>query len=127
MERAAAVFRALMGLGIAGVWTLDLLRNPKIDLSRGVFAARNDEGSLFWPHWLAEYGTAAALLAGAGGLLAQAGWGRPLGLVALGALVYTSTNSLGWSLAAPERRPYAVPMIVGLLGGVGFVGALLAA
>ncbi len=32
--------------------------------------------------------------------------------------VLSSTNSLGWSLAAPERSPYVWPMAAGLIGGI---------
>jgi len=39
-------------------------------------------------------------------------------LLALGALLYTSTNSLGWSLAAPHRGPYVYPMIIGVVGSI---------
>jgi hypothetical protein len=39
-------------------------------------------------------------------------------LVGLGGLLYTATNSLGWSLAAPQRRPYVYPMAGALIGGV---------
>jgi hypothetical protein len=76
------------------------------------------------PHWLAEYGTALALLTAGIGLILDSTWGRRVGLVALGALVYTSTNALGWALAERERRPYALPMLVGLIGGVTAIVAL---
>jgi hypothetical protein len=33
-------------------------------------------------------------------------------------------NSLGWALAAPERRAYAVPMLVGVLGSLACLAAL---
>ncbi|HEU4490887.1 MAG TPA: hypothetical protein VFR74_08450 [Jiangellales bacterium] len=71
--------------------TLDLVRG-RVDLSAGAFRAREEgSGSLLWPHWLAEYGTAAALVVGGAGLLAHLGWGEPVVLLGLGACVYTST------------------------------------
>lgn len=109
----------LMGLGIAGIWTRDLMAGEKVDLSSGIFKARDPEdGSLFWPHWLAEYGTALLLIIGGVGLLAEADWSVAVAGTGLGALLYTSANSLGWSLAKPERKAYAAPMIVGAVVGV---------
>ena len=120
------VFALVMGVAIAATWTLGLVRG-RVDLSAGAFRAREEgSGSLLWPHWLAEYGTAAALVAGGVGLLAHLGWGEPVVLLGLGACVYTSVNSLGWALAEPARRPYAIPMLVGAVGGLASAAALLA-
>ena len=106
----------LMGAAIAAVWTKDILFNEQIDLSKGFFKSRDpDGGTLFWPHWLAEYTTAGCLLAGGIGSLLEAKWAPTFSLFALGALFYTSCNSLGWAFAKPERLPYAVPMVVGVL------------
>ena len=92
-------------------------------MSGGFFHARDgDDGPLLWLHWLAEYATAVALVVGAIGLLTDSAWGRALAGLALGALLYTSVNSLGWALARRERRPYAVPMIGGAL--VSLFGAI---
>jgi len=113
----------LMGVAIAGVWTRDIIAGEKVDLSRGVFQARDwEEGPLLWPHWLAEYATALLLISGGIALLADAGWGSPPAALALGALFYSSTNSLGWALADRDRYSYAVPMVIGIL--VSVVGAL---
>jgi hypothetical protein len=127
-DTLVAIFGLVMAAGIAGIWTMDILRSPEIDRSAGLLRARDpSNGTLFVPHWIAEYGTAAALLVGGIGLLLAADWAPMLALVALGALVYTSTNSLGWALARSERRPYAVPMLVGAVGGVLSIAALLVA
>ena len=108
-----------MGAAIAGVWTRDIVAGDKVDLSNGIVAARDpDAGTLFWPHWLAEYATAAALIAAAAGLLIDANWAGTLGGIATGALLYTSINSLAWSLAERERRPYAIPMLTGVAVGM---------
>ena len=118
IAQAVAVFAIVMGLAIAGVWTKDILRNPEIDLSKGLFAARDkDSGALFWLHWLAEYSTAGALVAGGVGLLVGETWARPIALLALGALVYTSINSMGWAFSRRDRYAYAAPMLVGAVGG----------
>ena len=128
MVVAVAVFMLAMGVAIAAVWTRDIVAGMQVDLSAGFFRARDDAaGTLFWPHWIAEYGTAAALVAGAIGLLLGALWGEPVSFAALGALLYTSANSLGWAWARPERRPYAIPMLVGVVGGAGALAVLLAA
>lgn len=125
MEAAVAVFAVVMGLGIAGTWSADLARG-RVDLGAGLARARDDDsGSLLLPHWAAEYGTAAVLVAGGVGLLLGAGWAVVVTAVGLGACAYTSVNSLGWALAVPERRPYAVPMLVGAVGSVVGVAVLL--
>jgi hypothetical protein len=119
MDEAAAVLMMVNGVAIAGVWTRDILASDKVDLSEGVFAARDpDAGTLFWPHWLAEYATAIALIVAAAGLLADTGWAVALGGVATGALLYTGTNSLSWALAARDRLVYAIPMLVGVVTGI---------
>ena len=64
------------------------------------------------------------LTAGAG-LAVGAAWGRMLAAVALGALAYTSINSLGWALAEPDRRTYGIPMAVGAVGSLLAVIVLL--
>ena len=123
METAIAVLMMVMGVGIAGVWTRDILAGELVDLSEGLFQARDgDDGSLLWLHWLAEYTTAACLTVGGIGLLSDSAWGGPLAGFALGALFYTSVNSLGWALARRERRAYSAPMIAGVL--VSLLGAV---
>lgn len=126
---AVAIFMIVMGGGIAALWTIDMFRNAGVDRSRGLLRAREAaSGSLLLPHWLAEYGTAAMLFAG--GLRLLLGWSAGgwtwLVAVALGALTYTSLNSLGWALAEPSRAPYAVPMSIGLAGGLVSIGLLVA-
>ena len=120
--RIIAGFMIAMGVAMAGIWTRDIISAEQLDISNGRFRARDPAaGTLMLPHWIAEYGAAASLLAGAIGLLIDAGWGRSLSLVALGALLYTSTNSLGWALAERSRYPYAVPMAIGVVGGLAAV------
>jgi hypothetical protein len=87
MLTVVAVLMALMGLGIAGVWTRDIVRHPEIDLSRAMARARDpDSGSLLLPHWLLESGTAIPLLVAAWGLLGgfRAGASARAGRVHLG-------------------------------------------
>jgi hypothetical protein len=124
-----AVFMLSMGVGIAGIWTIDIVRSPEIDRSRGMLRARDGAtGPLLVPHWLAEYGTAVLLAIGGLGLLLgwKAGAWAWLIAVALGALAYTSLNSLGWVLADRARLPYGVPMAIGLVGAVVSIWLLVA-
>lgn len=126
MDEAAAVSMVVMGVAIAGLWTRDILAGVQVDLTSGIWAARDpDAGTLLWPHWLAEYATAAALIAAAFGLLLDTEWGATLGGIATGALLYTSVNSLAWTLSKPERRTYAVPMLAGVVVGLFLVVHLL--
>ncbi len=124
MQVVVGAFLILMAIGIAGIWTIDIVRNPTIDRRRGLLRARDDAGSVLAPHWIAEYATALLCLAGGIALLQRAS--APVALVvptALGALAYTSLNSLSWVLADRARLPYGVPMAIGLIGAV--VGSVL--
>jgi len=124
-----AVFMLVMGVAMVAIWTIDIARSPDVDRSRGLLRARDrSTGSLLVPHWLAEYGTAALLVGGAIGLLLHWAVGSWMWLVAagLGALAYSSLNSLGWALADRTRLAYAVPMVVGLVGALISIGLLLA-
>jgi hypothetical protein len=114
------VFLIVMGIGIAGIWTVDIVRNPDIDRNRGLLRARDGTGSVMVPHWIAEYATALLCLVGGLGLVlgwtsTEWSWVVPL---ALGALSYTSLNSLGWVLADRTRASYGVPMVIGLTGAL---------
>lgn len=128
METIVAVLMIVMGAGIAAIWTKDIASGEKVDLSEGFLRAREGEdGSLLWPHWVAEYATAAALIVGGLGLLTHSEWGPPLAALAVGALFYTSMNSLGWAFARRDRLSYAVPMIAGVAVSLLGAGYLLAA
>lgn len=119
MELLVALFAGVIGAAMAGIWTRDILNGVGFDGSLGLLRAREleTEDLMVW-HWLAEYGTAGLLVVGAILLLADAALAVPITLLGLGSLVYSSTNSLGWALARPERRPYAIPMAIGLVGGL---------
>ncbi|MFC1620551.1 hypothetical protein ACFL45_11490 [Candidatus Neomarinimicrobiota bacterium] len=112
-NRAIPVFMALTGIAMAGIWTVDISKGVLPD---GFWKSREGDDRLFWPHLIAEYATAAGLLAGAYGLYTAAPWGESAAFISLGALAYTATSNLGWSLAKRERLPYAIPMMVGLAG-----------
>ena len=112
-----AVFMLLMGMGIAGIWSADIA-SGKFRGQGGFFRWKNDAGEPLWTHVVAEYLTAAGLMAAAAGTIAQAMWAVPLSLIFLGALAYTSLNSLGWAFAQKGRMGYAIPMITGLAGSI---------
>ena len=105
----------ITGTGIAAIWTKDILTNTDIDISKGFFNARDkDSGNLFWPHWLAEYATAILLIVAPVLIFLKIDIGAQLLPFAVGALFYTSLNSLGWAFARKERFAYAFPMLFGL-------------
>ncbi len=112
----------LMGVAIASIWTRDIVSGEKVDLSFGVLRARDTDGSFFWPHWVAEYTTAVVLIVGGVGLLTDFSWAQAVAALGLGALFYTSVNSLGWALAERGRYAYAVPMAVGVV--ISMAGAI---
>jgi hypothetical protein len=129
MSSLVGVFMLVMGAGMAGIWTIDIVRSPEVDRSRGILRARDrSNGSLLVPHWMAEYATALLLAAGGIGLMFATApgpwsWLVPVGL---GALAYTSLNSLGWVLADRSRAAYAIPMTIGLIGALASIGLLVA-
>jgi hypothetical protein len=119
MEILVAVFAGVMGAAMAGVWVRDIMSGHGFDAPHGLLRAREaDSDDLMIWHWAAELGTALVLIAGAFLFITGAAVAEAVMLVGLGGLLYTSTNSLGWSLAAPARRPYVYPMAAGLIGGV---------
>jgi hypothetical protein len=99
----------------SGPWIVDISKGVLPD---GFWKSREGDDRLFWPHLIAEYTTAAGLVVSAYGLYTTAPWGESAALISLGALAYTATSNLSWSLAKRERLPYAVPMMVGLAGSV---------
>ncbi len=129
MNVPVGLFMLVMGAGIAGIWTVDIVRSPEVDRTRGILRARDrSTGSLLVPHWVAEYATALLLLGGGIWLVSGAATGAWTWLVpiGLGALAYTSLNSLGWVLADRARAVYAIPMVIGLIGAVTSISLLVA-
>ncbi len=126
MDMLIALFAGIMGAAMAGIWARDIASGVGYDASQGFLHARetDTEDLMIW-HWLAEFGTAGTLMVGALFLIIDAALAEPVMLLGLGALAYTSANSLGWSLARPDRRSYVYPMAIGLVGAVISVGILL--
>jgi hypothetical protein len=123
-----ALFMLMMGMAMATIWTLDLRAGRGYEAPSGLLRAREVEtGSLIAWHWLAEYAIAATLVLSAILVAAGAAVGVPIALIGLGALAYSSCNSLAWAMARSERRAYAIPMLVGLVGAAISIVALLVA
>jgi hypothetical protein len=59
------LFMVITGIGIAGIWLADILKG-KFSSQGSFFSWREGENKL-WPHILAEFLTAAALIGGAAG------------------------------------------------------------
>jgi hypothetical protein len=112
-----AVFSIVMGAGIVLIWSINIV-GGRFDDMDGFFDWKNDVGEKMWTHILAELITALLLMAGGVGLLFPTAWAYVVTAFALGALAYTSLNSLGWALARRDRYPYVIPMSIGLSGGI---------
>lgn len=125
-EQGVACFMAVTGLGMSTIWTMDMIKADKIDVSKGyLFAKELGSDSYLLPHWIAEYSTAGLLIAGGYGLYKDEPWARDVSLLALGALNYTAMNSLGWSLGKRDRLVYAIPMILSLTGSTISISIIL--
>ncbi|MCF7822592.1 MAG: hypothetical protein K9N35_00320 [Candidatus Marinimicrobia bacterium] len=120
------IFMQAAGLGMTTIWTIDMIKADKIDISKGYVRAREPGSDAYLlPHWVAEYSTASLLIAGAYGLQNDKPWARDVSLVALGALNYTGMNSLGWVFGKRERWSYAVPILLSLAGSTLSISILL--
>ena len=117
MNLVITLFMLLMGVGMVGIWLVEIVNGRFIGQGK-IFYWRNEAGDLMWPHLLAEFLTAVLLITGAIGLLIGKFWSFPVSLLAFGALIYTSINSLSWALSKRERIPYAIPMLIGLFGSI---------
>jgi len=76
-EQGVACFMAVTGLGMSTIWTMDMVKADKIDVSNGyLFAKEQGSDSYLLPHWIAEYSTAGLLIAGGYGLYKDEPWAR---------------------------------------------------
>lgn len=128
VDLLVGLFMLVMGAGMAGLWTVDMTRSPEVDRTRGLLRARDrSTRSLLAPHWIAEYATAVLLVIGGLVLLLDGSGALALAVpVSLGALAYTSCNSLGWVLADRSRTSYGIPMAVGLVGAAAALALIVA-
>lgn len=95
------VILILIGFAIIAYWVNFAYRG---NMPQGLWTVENNQYIVF--HQAAEYLMALLAIVGGIGLLAGRGWGMATSLVALGALLYTSVNSLAFSLkSAPNLTP----------------------
>ncbi len=104
------VLLILIGLAIIAYWVDFTYRG---NMPQGLWTMENNQYIVF--HQAAEYLMALLAIAGGLGLLAGRGWGMATSLVALGALLYTSINSLAYSLGS---APALTPIFLAVLGVV---------
>lgn len=121
MEIAFASFMILMAIGIISVWVKEIVSAQKMV---NYFGWKEGE-NLLWPHITVEIITGVLLLIAGIGTFMEVNWAGMLGFFSMGALFYTSFNSLGWILAKKDRRSFAIPMILGLVGSVVFLIIIL--
>jgi hypothetical protein len=124
-NRVIPIFMIVMGAGMILIWMLDVA-NGRFRDQGNILDWKTEGGDRIWLHLLAEYITAGLLVAGGIGLLGQNGWGYKLAFVALGALGYTSLNSLAWTFAVRSRIAYSIPILFGLAGSITSIIILLA-
>jgi len=122
--RIIPTFMIIMGVGMVGIWTMDIATG-KFKNQGNFFEWRNDGGDYMWTHISAEYFTGLFLITSALGLFLEKNWAVPASLVSLGALAYTSLNSLGWTFVEKNRYGYAVPMGIGGIGSIISITILL--
>lgn len=100
----------LIGVAIIGYWVLYALRGNMPD---GLWTVVNNQYIAY--HQAAEVIMALLAVAGGFGLLSGRGWGMATSLAALGALLYTSVNSLANSV---RNEPSFTPIFLAVLGVV---------
>ena len=89
----AAFYAIAIGAIMLGQWALTILKGQVAGPEAGISGRGKTEMAF---HWVAESATAILLILAGAGLLAGAGWGLTLFLVAAGMLVYTLINSPGF-------------------------------
>jgi hypothetical protein len=115
-NRLAPVFMIVLAIGIAGIWTNDIVRGRFS--GQGNFFHWIEGENKLWPHILVEYLTASGLLAGGFGLYYFAAWALPVSFISLGAVIYSAINSSGWIFLKKERLPYGIPIWIALVMAV---------
>jgi hypothetical protein len=113
-NRIIPIFMMTMGVAMAGIWGADIASGKFSD--QGNFFKWREGENLMWPHIMAEYLTAAGLIAGGIGLYSGKEWAVSVSLFSLGAVTYSAINSSGWVLADRSRTAYGIPMWVSLAG-----------
>ncbi|MBW1614084.1 MAG: hypothetical protein JRJ57_08950 [Deltaproteobacteria bacterium] len=106
----------IIGIAMLVIWIADINNNPEIDFSKGFFKARGKaSGELFCFHIIGEVLTGIMLILSGIIILYRTPEWMPCAYFSLGALFYTSLNSLGWAFARKERKRYGIPITAGLI------------
>ena len=106
----AALYAIFVGVMMIGQWAFSLLKGQVPELETEPIRIRF--------HLAAEFVTAAALILGGVGLLADSAWGSKLHLVAMGMLLYTVIVSPGYFAQKgewPMVGMFAVVLILALV------------
>jgi hypothetical protein len=113
-------FLLIVGSAMLIIWIADINNKPDIDFSEGFFRAREKQsGNIFCFHIIAETISSLSLIAGGLVLLSGSDTFMPVVYFSLGALFYSSVNSLGWAFAETQRKIYRLPMMLGLAVSLG--------
>ena len=126
LDLIIAFMLIMTGIAMIAIWIIDINDNPEVDMTNGFFHAREKHSNnIFWFHIVVEMITALLLIMGGIIIVIKAERLFPLVYLSLGALFYSSFNSLGWVLAYQNRRRYVYPIIAGLsiavLSAVAFI------
>lgn len=120
-------FMLMIGCAMMILWIMEMFNNPEVDMSAGFFRAREKQSNnIFWFHIVAELITAVLLVASGIILVMRDENLYPVAYFALGALFYSSLNSMGWAFAYRERYNYAYPIIGGFMLSVIAIIVLIA-
>jgi hypothetical protein len=94
-KKIAGIYAVLVGFSIAATWVFFYARGdvPGMDT--------NPTMTLF--HIIAEFATAAVLLAAGAGLLSNRGWGLKAYMLGVGMLIYAIVNSPGFYIEHGEN------------------------
>ena len=103
-DRVIAILMGLQGLAIVGTWAgfisggsfKDGIRTIEKDMYLGL-------------HFTAEIVMGLLLIAGSAGLLAGRSWGQIVGLLGLGAVIYSTVNSMADTI---RNKPALTPALV---------------
>jgi MYXO-CTERM domain-containing protein len=111
--RAAAAILGTLGVAILGFWAFALRKGFLTD---GLQTVENNSLAVF--HVAAEAIMGIAALVGAWGIITGRAWGPPIGLAALGMVVYATVNSLSHSVKNdPSLTPvFLVSLLLALIG-----------
>jgi hypothetical protein len=104
----AGIILVLAGIGIIAYWVVYVMGG---NMPQGLWTVVG--GQYIAYHQAAEFVMALLAIAGGFGLLLGRGWGMATSLAALGALLYTSINSLANSV---RNAPSLTPVFLAVLG-----------